>query len=173
MAELRNNLNSSARARKGDVSSCSDDESSTSDSDDESSTSDQPTEALLSECVADTQADASAAAAPELYVAIEAFGSGVLLHAGLAVPPATTVGDLRQLVLTHAQLPPATRTVRLFVGHGGAELTNDAMSVAKSAMCDLDADNTLVVFPKMCKSCPRQLQLRFIRESFTVHLRDV
>ena len=142
-----------ASAREDDVSSRSDDGSSTSDSDDESSTSDRLAEGPLSESAADKQADTSAADARELYVAIEAFGSGVLLHAGLTVPPATTVRDLRQLVLTRAQLPPGTRTVRLFVGHGGAELTNDAMLVATSAMRNLAADDALVVFPRPCTSC--------------------
>lgn len=85
-----------------------------------------------------------------LLVAVEAFGSGVVLHAGLAVSAGTPVGDLRRLIMTTISFPPRTRTVRLFVGHGGAELDNDVVFVAATPLMDPDPDNPLVVFPVMC-----------------------
>ena len=86
-------------------------------------------------------------------VHVEAFGSGAILHAGLDIPSNKSVGDLRHLVLSSIRpLPPRTRSIRLFVGHGGTELDNDETSLSGSlAAVDLDA-TPLVAFPVSCMS---------------------
>ena len=88
----------------------------------------------------------------DIHVQVEAFGSGVLLHDGLTVYLDATVADLRQLVRSSARLPPRTRTMRLFVGHGGAELSDDdAKLAAIPALAAGECDGTpLVVFPTLC-----------------------
>ena len=90
-------------------------------------------------------ADANSA----VRMSVEAFGSGVLLNAELEVAAPATVGDLRSRVLGSVALPPKTRTVRMFVGHGGVELDSDAMLVATSMLAN-DPSKPLVVFPLMC-----------------------
>ena len=92
------------------------------------------------------------AATHDIHVQVEAFGSGVLLHDGLTVSLDATVADLRQLVRSSARLPPRTRTMRLFVGHGGAELSDDdAKLAAIPALAAGECDGTpLVVFPTLC-----------------------
>ena len=100
----------------------------------------------------------SVADAPrDVHVQVEAFGSGTILHAGLDIPSNNSVGDLRQLVLSSIKRPPRTRTVRLFVGHGGTELDNDDESLLSRSLAAADLDTTpLVVFPVTCTSmlCP-------------------
>jgi len=73
----------------------------------------------------------------------------VLLHDGLAISPQMTVGGARALVRAQAKLPLRTRSIRLFVGHGGTELDDDALLVADSALATDDA-LPLVVFPTLC-----------------------
>ena len=81
---------------------------------------------------------------------VEAFGSGVQLHPGLHVASDATVGDLRKLVQAAVVLPSRTRTLRLFVGHGGTELGDDSAVVSQiPAVVDVD-DQLLVVFPIQC-----------------------
>ena len=96
----------------------------------------------------------SVADAPrDVHVQVEAFGSGTILHAGLDIPSNKSVGDLRQLVLSSIKRPPRTRTVRLFVGHGGTELDNDDESLLSGSLAAEDLDTTpLVVFPVKCTS---------------------
>jgi len=93
-----------------------------------------------------------AVATHDINVQVEAFGSGVLLHDGLAVSLDATVADLRQLALSNARLPPRTRSLRLFVGHGGTELDNsDAKLASIPALAAGECDDTpLVVFPTLC-----------------------
>mgnify|MGYP006883392848 FL=1 len=92
----------------------------------------------------------------KLHVPVEAFGSGVVLHDGLSVPLDATVADLRQLVLSSTAGPLRTRTLRLFVGHGGSELTHDAMPIAESELAtELDEPEPLVVFRTLCTSSSR------------------
>jgi len=87
----------------------------------------------------------------DVRVQIEAFGSGAILHGGLDVPTDKTVGDLRELVLFSIKLPPRTRTVRLFVGHGGTELDNDDEALLSGSLAAVDLDTTpLVMFPVPC-----------------------
>ena len=87
-----------------------------------------------------------------VYVQVEAFGSGVVLHRNLAVglDGRCVVADLRRLVVAAVTLPPATRAVRLFVGHGGTELHDD---LVLSALASELEDKPLVVFPALCTSC--------------------
>jgi len=100
----------------------------------------------------------SAADAPrDVCVQVEAFGSGAILHGGITIPSTNSVGDLRQLVLSSIKLPPRTRTVRLFVGHGGTELEKDDESLLSGSPAAVDLDTTpLAVFPVTCTSvlCP-------------------
>jgi len=100
------------------------------------------------------QPSLSAADAPrDVCVQVEAFGSGIILHAGLDIPSNKSVGDLRQLALSSIKLPPRTRTVRLFVGHGGTELDNDDETLLSGSLAAADLDTTpLVVFPVTCTS---------------------
>ena len=104
------------------------------------------------------QPSLSAADSPrDVYVQVEAFGSGAILHAGLDIPSNNSVGDLRELVLSSIKLPPRTRTVRLFVGHGGTELEKDDEALLSGSLAAVDLDTTpLVVFPVTCTSvlCP-------------------
>ena len=88
----------------------------------------------------------------DIHVQVEAFGSGVLLHDGLTVYLDATVADLRQLVRSSARLPPRTRTMRLFVGHGGTEMDDSEMKIASiPALAAGECDDTpLVVFPTLC-----------------------
>jgi len=88
----------------------------------------------------------------DIHVQVEAFGSGVLLHDGLTVSLDATVADLRQLVRSSARLPPRTRTMRLFVGHGGTEMDDSEMKIASiPALAAGECDDTpLVVFPTLC-----------------------
>ena len=88
--------------------------------------------------------------AGDIHVKVEAFGSGTVLHEGLAVFWGATVADLRKTVLARVALPPRTRTVRLFVGHGGKELDDDDTRVDADAAAL--ADQPLVVFPTLCTS---------------------
>ena len=86
-------------------------------------------------------------------VQVEAFGSGAILHGGLDVPTNKPVGDLRKLVLSSIKLPPRTRTVRLFVGHGGTELDKDDEALLSGSLAAVDLDTTpLVAFPVPCTS---------------------
>ena len=86
----------------------------------------------------------------DIYVQVEAFGSGVLLHEGFAVPLDETVADLRQRIKSDL-CTARTRTVRLFVGHGGKELDDDDVHVAESLLA-VAVDEPLVIFRIMCKS---------------------
>jgi len=87
----------------------------------------------------------------DIYVQVEAFGSGVVLHEALSVAVDATVGELRRRALSVVALPPRTRTVRLFVGHGGAELDDDAKLVSDTAIAAGEIDETpLVLFPTLC-----------------------
>ena len=93
----------------------------------------------------------------DVRVQVEAFGSGAILHGGIDVPSNKSVGDLRELVVSSIKLPPRTRTVRLFVGHGGTELDNDDETLLSESLAAVDWDTTpLVVFPVQCTSvlCP-------------------
>ena len=88
----------------------------------------------------------------DVHVQVEAFGSGAILHGGLGIPSNKSVGDLRKLVLASSKLPPRTRTVRLFVGHGGTELDNDDEILLSGSLAAVDLDTTpLVAFPVPCK----------------------
>mgnify|MGYP000297473214 CR=1 FL=1 len=94
--------------------------------------------------------------AKPIRLQIEAFGSGVVLHSGLDVAPDLTVRDLKSLVVSCTLLPPRTRTVRLFLGHGGTELTDDSTllsSFPKVLECNC---TPLVVFPIVCTWCTRR-----------------
>jgi len=62
-----------------------------------------------------------------------------------------TVADLRQRVRANHSWPPRTRTLRIFVGHGGTELDNDALPIAASALVG-SVDTPLVASPVLCKS---------------------
>ena len=88
--------------------------------------------------------------ANDIHVQLEAFGSGLLLHEGLAIPLNMPVGDFRKLVLTDVELPPQTRTVRLFVGHGGTELVDDSPRVIDTALAAEGGSKPVVVFPVSC-----------------------
>ena len=94
----------------------------------------------------------SGVATRDIHVQVEAFGSGVLLHDGLAVSLDATIADLKQLVLSSARLSPRTRRLRLFVGHGGTELDDSVAKLASiPSLVAAEADGTpLVVFPTMC-----------------------
>ena len=100
------------------------------------------------------QPSLSAADAPrDVRVQVEAFGSGAILHGGLDIPSNKSVGDLRELVLASIKLPPRTRTVRLFLGHGGSELDNDCETLLSESLAAVDLDTTpLVAFPVPCTS---------------------
>jgi len=87
-------------------------------------------------------------------VQLESFGSGVLLHDCIDVEPEQTVGDLRKKVMSSVVLPPRTRTVRLFVGHGGAELGDDAVPISNTAIAAEVESKSLVVFFVRCTSAP-------------------
>jgi len=86
---------------------------------------------------------------PKRFIPIEAFGSGLLLHPGLPVSLSSTVGELRELVGSDL-CPPKTRTVRLFVGHGGTELEDDNMRIADTPMAADDFDKPVVVVTTQC-----------------------
>mmetsp|Transcript_16601 Transcript_16601/g.24340 ORF Transcript_16601/g.24340 Transcript_16601/m.24340 type:complete len:324 (+) Transcript_16601:72-1043(+) len=104
-----------------------------------------PRDGVVDSAAVDGSAGDTAAPASSrgVTVAVEAFGSGVLLHAGLSVPLDKTVADLRQLVLS-ARGSANARMVRLFIGHGGTELDSDALTLADSPLAD-DCDQPLVV----------------------------
>ena len=90
----------------------------------------------------------------DIYLQVEAFGSGVVLHNGLRVSLGATVAELRQLVLLNAALAPRTRSVRLFVGHGGTELDDDyakLASIPAVSAAEL-TEKPLVAFPTLCTS---------------------
>ena len=87
----------------------------------------------------------------DVRVQVEAFGSGAILHGGIDVPTNKSVGDLRELVLASIKLPPRTRTVRLFFGHGGSELNNDDEALLSGSLAAADFNTTpLVAFPVPC-----------------------
>jgi len=90
----------------------------------------------------------------ELHLRLEAFGSGKVLHNGLIMPSDSSVGDLRKHVRSAITVPPRTRIVRLFVGHGGTELDNDELLLSGTPVLQADLDNEpLVVFPALCTLC--------------------
>ena len=104
---------------------------------------------------ASARADTTSDAQPhEIYVPVEAFGSGVLLHPGLAIPLDATIADVRHLLSRSIPPPPRTRIIRLFVGHGGTELNDDEVRVERSALAT-DTDKPLVVVPIICSSPQR------------------
>ena len=72
-----------------------------------------------------------------LTVSVEAAGSGVVLVAALQVDPDATVIALKDLIMrsTQGRVPPSDG-VRLFVGHGGAELAVNARPVRAYAVPD-------------------------------------
>lgn len=89
-----------------------------------------------------------------VHVRVEAFGSGVVLHEGIAVPSTGRVGYLPWLVCVSEVLPPRTRSFRLFVGHGGEEIDSDNNEpIANSVLATYHLDNKpLVLFPILCTS---------------------
>ena len=87
----------------------------------------------------------------DVRLRVEAFGSGVVLHEGLGVALNATVGVLRQLVRSSVTLSHRTRSIRLFVGHGGAELDDDATLIANTPLATNVDHKPLVAFPKLCK----------------------
>ena len=101
--------------------------------------------------VGDDEVGSDVAAARELHISVEAFGSGAVLHADLAVPSNKTVGDLRTLLLSASALPPRTRTLRLFVGHGGIELRDDGILLSETAITANSDEQPLVMFPQQCE----------------------
>ena len=109
-----------------------------------------PRDGVVDSAAVDGSAGDTAAPASSrgVTVAVEAFGSGVVLHAGLSVPLDKTVADLRQLVLS-ARGSANARMVRLFIGHGGTELDNGALTLADSPLAD-DCDQPLVVLAVPC-----------------------
>jgi hypothetical protein len=80
-----------------------------------------------------------------LHISVEAVGSGVVLVPALSVRRDTTVGELKLLLLRRAAAatttittvvdaveptaPPMAVALRLFAGHGGAELCGDERSL--------------------------------------------
>ena len=92
----------------------------------------------------------------DIRVQVEAFGCGAILHGGLDVPTNKSVGDLRELVASSIKLPPRTRIVRMFVGHGGTELDEDDEALLSGSLAAVDLDTTpLVAFPVPCTSVLR------------------
>ena len=113
--------------------------------------------AIDDDAAAAAAADNDAASAQVYVVKVEAFGSGALLHRDLPVPLHDTVRTLRQRVRSTVQCPPRTRVLRLFAGHGGVELDDDANLVVDTPLAlaaeDVDVGGTpLVVFPTPCTS---------------------
>ena len=89
----------------------------------------------------------------EVRVQVEAFGSGEILHGGLDIPTNKSVGDLWELVLSSIKLPPRTRGLRLFVGHGGTELDKDDEALLSGSLAAVDLNITpLVALRVQCKS---------------------
>ena len=86
--------------------------------------------------------------APTIGVPVEAFGSGVVLHPGLPIGLDVTVRKLRRRLRGFA-CPPTTRTVRLFVGHGGEELADEGLLIGDTVLA-AEQDKPLVIFPVMC-----------------------
>jgi len=82
-------------------------------------------------------------------VQFEAFGSGVVLSQCNRIPlNAVTVKQLRRFVRKRVCGPP-TRSVRLFVGHGGAELIHGRRLLADTPLAE-DLGKPIVVFRKLC-----------------------
>jgi hypothetical protein len=80
-------------------------------------------------------------------VSVEAVGSGAVLIPALRLDPASTVGALRAKI---ASLKNGT-AVRLFVGHGGPELTEaEETRVSDSS---LSGGATLVAVTVLCDAC--------------------
>jgi hypothetical protein len=72
-----------------------------------------------------------------LRVSVEAVGSGIVIAPALSVARDSTVGELKELLLTRAVVnAPSAAAVRLFVGHGGPELCNDLLSLGASNVPD-------------------------------------
>ncbi len=71
--------------------------------------------------------------ATQLTISVEAVGSGTVLVPALKVSWDTTVGRLKAFIQA-ACAPVSQGDIRLFVGHGGEELTNDLQSVRTAAV---------------------------------------
>jgi len=79
----------------------------------------------------------------------EAFGSGVVLSRRNRVKlHANTVKRLRRFVAKYV-CGVRTRSVRLFVGHGGTELANGRQLLADTPLA-AQSGKPIVVFPKLC-----------------------
>ena len=131
------------------VASCTDDEA-TSNQDQQSPSSCSDADDECEGAAVPASDHALSTEEHDLLVAIEAFGSGVLLHAGLAVARTITVRELKSRVKANVSCPARTRTVRLFVGHGGTELDDDELLVAVSPLAE-NPSRPLVMFPVACK----------------------
>lgn len=95
-----------------------------------------------------------------VLIPVEAFGSRVKLHAGVAVARTFNVAYLQRIVMRDVPLPPTMRAVKLFVGHGGPELEDDMMPLTDTGLLEADPDKPLVVYPSACKSLMRRCPSR-------------
>ena len=91
-----------------------------------------------------------------ICVQIEAFGSGVVLHPGLRVPFHKRLGEFRKLVFSSIVLPTRTRSIRLFIGHGGSELHDEDTLISDTPLAAAFHNTPLVVFPTVCTSHSQQ-----------------
>lgn len=95
-----------------------------------------------------------AADTAQVSVTVEAAFSGAVLCQDFPVPLDWTVSKLRFVTLRFVCSNIKVRAVRLFVGHGGPELDDDAQLCRDSELTkspDADEPPPLVVFPVMCK----------------------
>ncbi len=90
----------------------------------------------LATCLLDAPSDSIAGiknAVPSgalLTVSVEAVASGTVILPALSVDRETTVGRLKRLLKDVAKTP-SSLALRLFVGHGGMELSDDARCVCE------------------------------------------
>jgi hypothetical protein len=82
-------------------------------------------------------------------VSVEAVGSGTVLIPALQLDPASTVGALRARISDVKN----KAAVRLFVGHGGPELTEAAETCVSDSSLSDGATVVVVVVAGPCYSC--------------------
>ena len=75
-------------------------------------------------------------AAGEITVSVEAVGSGIIIIRALQVDPDDTVGSLRKAILSRSSSSQSLLEIKLFLGHGGAELSDNNVTLRDAGVLD-------------------------------------
>ena len=100
---------------------------------------------LLAASVLGEQPEAPQAAeenANQVRVSVENVGSGIIIIRALEINPDDTVGSLRETILSRSSSSQSLLEIKLFLGHGGAELSDNNVTLRDAGVKD---GSTIVV----------------------------